>query len=122
MTWMYQQSTGYLTLDGVLHSVGYSGRGEGKNNPEMQTVHNTGPIPCGAYTIGEAYDDLGGKGSCVLPLTPSPDNEMFGRSGFLMHGDSISHPGEASEGCVIMPPTARHDVDNSDDDQLIVTA
>ena len=38
-----------------------------------------------------------------MPLIPSPTNEMFGRSEFLIHGDSLEHPGAASEGCIILP-------------------
>jgi hypothetical protein len=32
---------------------------------------------------------------------------MFGRGLFLVHGDSIANPGEASEGCIIMPHGVR---------------
>jgi hypothetical protein len=27
---------------------------------------------------------------------------MCDRSGFLIHGDSFSHPGDASDGCIIL--------------------
>ena len=99
--WTYYQSTGRLEHDGKLIGFGYSGRGEGKNNPEMQSVKNTGPIPQGAYLIG-AFFTHPTKGMYVARLTPYPSNEMFGRSGFLLHGDSIRHPGWASEGCPIL--------------------
>jgi len=32
---------------------------------------------------------------------------MFGRRGFLIHGDSKLHPGTASKGCIILPRWAR---------------
>ena len=37
-----------------------------------------------------------------LRLTPDPANDMCGRDGFLIHGDSIAHPGTASQGCIIL--------------------
>ncbi len=45
---------------------------------------------------------------------------MFGRSGFLIHGDSVSHPGEASEGCIILDRNVRETIANDDDKYLVV--
>jgi hypothetical protein len=42
-------------------------------------------------------------GPYVLRLEPASGTDTFGRSGFLMHGDSKKSPGCAFEGCVIMP-------------------
>ena len=120
MTWGYQQSTGYLTYGGQLQAIGYSGCDEGRNKPEFQEVHDVGPIPQGKYTIGDSYDDIGGKGPCVMPLIPDPDDNMFGRSGFLIHGNNINN--DASHGCIILPPAMRHLISDSDDRILIVTA
>jgi hypothetical protein len=55
-----------------------------------------------------------------MALTPILQTKTYGRSGFLIHGDSIQHPGEASEGCIIMPPDARHRIWASGDDSLHV--
>lgn len=104
--WVYSQSTGKLSKDGVFMTIGYSGHAEGKNNPNMQSVPNVGPIPVGLYYI-EAPIDTDTHGPFVLRLTPDPKNEMFDRSGFLVHGDSIKDPGSASHGCIIMPRYAR---------------
>ena len=41
-------------------------------------------------------------GPYVLPLTPLTVNNMFGREGFFIHGDSIDNPGNASNGCVVL--------------------
>jgi len=121
MTWFYSQKSGLLK-HGPNHyeSCGYSGAGVCKNGPEFQDLHNLGPIPRGKYTIGEPYDTEK-HGPFVLPLTPHPENEMFGRFGFLIHGDSVHSPGTASEGCIILPRVARNRIAESDDHDLEVT-
>jgi hypothetical protein len=53
-------------------------------------------------------------------LTPVNPATALGRSGFLMHGDSIEHPGEASKGCIIMPHDTRVKVWTSGDTDLQV--
>ncbi len=117
MSWTYQQSTGEMTSPNGAVSTGYSGHGDGKNNPDMQDVPKIGPIPQGLYTIGPSYTDPH-KGPCVMRLTPDPDNEMFGRAGFLIHGDNPQH--DASEGCIIQGPTTRHAIAASTDKRLEV--
>lgn len=119
--WIYEQSKGRLLRGGIIQGYGYSGAGEGKNNPEMQAVHDVGPIPVGLYIIGDPFDSPE-HGPFCLPLAPEQDNEMFGRSGFLMHGDSIAHPGQASKGCIIMPHATRVTVYGSGDKVLQVVA
>lgn len=121
MTWTYQQSTGQLSHGGAPVAVGYSGAGDGKNNPAMQDVHNVGPIPVGRYTIGEPCDTQT-HGPYVLRLTPDEGNEMCGRAGMLIHGDSVAHPGTASQGCIIMARAVREQVWNSGDLDIEVTA
>jgi hypothetical protein len=103
-------------------ATGYSGaEPNGKNKPNMEAVVGIGPIPCGYYTItGPPYNDLK-HGPFVLKLIPDPTNQMFGRSDFLMHGDSIENPGCASKGCIIMPRNIRERVWNSGDRELLVT-
>lgn len=121
MSWMYKQSTGEMTNpDGSISWNGYSGAGDGLNNPDMQDVEKVGPIPVGTYTIGEAYDEPGKLGPCVLPLTPAEDNEMFGRSLFRIHGDNPTHT--ASEGCIIQGPQCRHTISSSTDKILVVVS
>jgi hypothetical protein len=99
--WTYEQASGRLLDDGgEVVGIGYSGFGDGKNNPDAQHIPNVGPLPCGFYTIGPPRDSQT-HGPFVLPLTPDVENEMFGRSAFLMHGDSVHKPGTASLGCMI---------------------
>lgn len=119
MSWKYNQSTGSLTRSGQHISTGYSGHGFGKNNQAMEHIHDTGPIPRGEYDIGPPqYTET--HGPHVLALTPRDGNEMFGRSGFLIHGDSINDPGTASKGCIILPRLIRRLISDSGDDVLKV--
>lgn len=87
--------------DGQLFAIGYAGRYGGKNNPAMQDVKETGPLPVGVYRIGDAYkhDDLG---PITMNLTPDAANPMFGRKDFRIHGDSSEHMGFASKGCIVL--------------------
>jgi len=104
-TWLYVQKTGILYRpDGSRCSQCYSGRGDGMNNPAMQNVKNEGPIPCGLYTFGEVNDE---KGPLTIRLVPHEYNQMFGRSGFLMHGDNHLTNHTASEGCIIADNATR---------------
>ena len=90
--WTYAQETGELQQDGKHVATGYSGAGHGKNNPDMQEVHNLGPIPQGDWTIVGPPVNTADHGPYVLTLKPAADTPTFGRSGFLMHGDSKESP------------------------------
>lgn len=121
--WQYSQTTGALTdANGAVRATGYSGHGDGLNNPALQGVPDVGPCPQGLYSIGAPVNSMT-HGPFVLPLIPHDGNEMFGRSGFLIHGDEVNHIGErlASRGCIILPPDARHLVWDSGDHILKVT-
>jgi Protein of unknown function (DUF2778) len=121
--WTYEQTSGELfNAAGELVGTGYSGFDVGKNAPSWQDHHDVGPIPRGLYTIGAPFDVKipGPHGPFVLPLEPDANNEMFGRSGFLCHGDSISHAGSASHGCIIQALPVRRAIAASGDNQLHV--
>lgn len=120
--WTYSQKSGELNQDGTKVATAYSGAGAGKNNPDMQHMHNVGPIPQGDWTITGPPQDTTTHGPYVLRLTPASETETFGRSGFLMHGDSNDHPGTASQGCIIAPRSVREKVWNSGDRDLKVVA
>src|SRR5450432_1024973 len=119
--WQYSQTTGALTRDGVPIGKGYSGNGDGLNNPAMQGVSAMGPLPRGTYTIGPPFVDPG-KGPVVMRLTPNPVAEQFGRSGFLIHGDNAAMNHTASHGCIILARPLREQVAASGDRDLTVTA
>ena len=119
----YEQATGNIfeVAGGGrdLIDTGYSGSDQhgGKNNPLAQCVQDIGPLPRGRYTI---KPPVAGPSPLSLPLTPAPDNEMCGRSGFLIHGDSIAQPGTASHGCIIVRRPTRQHIADSGIDLLVV--
>lgn len=118
--WQYIQSSGeMISASGEVVSTGYSGAGIGKNNPSMQDVVDVGPCPVGEYTLGEPVNSHV-HGPYAIPLHPDIENEMFGRDGFMCHGDSVVNPGTASEGCVIQPYDTRVQMWESEDHRLQV--
>lgn len=121
MPWEYSQSTGQLKRNGVLVGTGYSGAGfniaSGRNNPAMQDVSNTGPLPQGNYLIGASYHHPQ-KGPISMNLTPVGHNAL-GRSSFMIHGNNAQN--NASKGCIIMGPQIRQQIATSGDTSLTVT-
>ena len=115
----YSQGSGLFTFADGSMAHGYSGNGQWKNDPHSQDVKGHGPLPRGLYTIGEAivHPHLG---SVAMPLSPHPDNDMFGRGSFYIHGDSVAHPGAASEGCIILPHDVRLRISQGEDRTLKV--
>jgi len=121
MTWTYMQATGQLSHDGEAIDTGYAGVGAGLNAPGQEGVPFIGPLPRGGYTIGQPVLNGGHMGPFVLPLTPSPANNMFGRSGFFIHGDKIAGPPHtASNGCIILSRQTRTLIAQSGDNLLVV--
>lgn len=119
--WKYDQSTGALSKDGQFFTTAYSGKGrklhEGRNNPDMEHVVATGPIPRGRWTIGAPYDSKN-VGPYALPLTPD-GHDAHGRSAFRIHGNNAAN--DASHGCIIISPRSlREHIWNSRDHTLEV--
>lgn len=147
--WTFHQETGQVEdFKGFLYGRSYAGHGEGKNNPALQDIHggcrwepdkklwlpveglkqattnpddpgDCGPLPRGIYIINPPVDTEK-HGPFVMWLTPTPDTQMFGRSGMGWHGDSIEHPGLASLGCICSPRILRQMVWKSDDHRVQV--
>jgi hypothetical protein len=122
--WTFCNSTGGLRdpFDNFVEN-GYSGGNcgknpEGRNNPAMCGVKNIGPIPCGTYTM-ETPILHSHLGPFAIPLTPDPDNDMRGRGGFFVHGDTTPS-GNASEGCIILSRGTREKLWNSINHQIQV--
>jgi len=113
---IYEQATGRMfMMEGGgrdLVGTGYSGSetNGGKNNPHAQCEKDIGPIPRGRYVIGTPFN---GPSPFTLRLTPAPENDMCGRDAFLIHGDSIAHPGTASQGCIILKRSEREAINAS---------
>ncbi len=116
----FQQSKGLLwSQDGSIRTIGWAGQRDGKNNPNMQDVPKTGPLPQGSYTIGAPHDSPH-TGKYTMDLTPASDNNMFGRSDFRIHGAAFENPELSSEGCIIMPRPVREKIWASGDRTLQV--
>ena len=108
MSLVYAQRTGDLYADGQWVTRGYSGADpDGKNQPSAQEIPDCGPIPCGQYTITSFLTTTQEHGPDVMTLEPNEGTNTFGRSGFLIHGDSKTNPGKASKGCIVLSHFAR---------------
>ena len=139
--WTFHQQTGLIEdFKGFKFGCSYAGHGKGKNNPALQDVHggcrwdeekqlwvpvdglgsdDWGPLPAGIYQMQTPVDTTT-HGPFVMWLTPDRSNEMFGRSGMGWHGDSLEHPGLASEGCICSPRIVRETAWRSNDHALQV--
>lgn len=117
--WIWDQSAGTMTRDGSTYR-GYSGHELGKNNPNMQDAKAIGPLPRGGYKMtGIGRSPNTGPNTITLVQT---SGDTCGRGDFRIHGDSIEHPGDASHGCIILPPQVRIAIWNSGDHELQVIA
>jgi len=120
---IYSQSSGIMTRDGLQIAHGWAGQHDGKNNPDMQMVHGVGPLPQGLYTLDPWEEEHGHLGPIVSHLTPDPENVMFGRDDFYIHGPSTgANYGQESMGCIVLLRTDRVGVRNSGETRLQVIA
>lgn len=115
--WSWDQSEGALYLDGRLVARGYSGRGQGRNNPAMEAVRAVGPIPAGRWRIGPPRTSAR-TGPHVMELTPV-GHDAHGRSAFQIHGDNAA--GDVSSGCIVLPRVYRETISKSGSKTLEVT-
>lgn len=121
MPWTYEQNTGrLLTPTGRLLAIGYSGLANGKNNPDLELIHNLGPIPRGTWIIQPA--DVHPKhGPVSMHLSPAEHVPISRCHGFMCHGDYPDHKQDASHGCIVLPRYARERLSLSADRVLLVT-
>jgi RHS repeat-associated protein len=103
----YSQSSGAYACVGYgadngkdFSGTGYSGTGEGRNNPDKESEEDVGPIPRGTYDISQSYYSLN-TGPITMKLTPNGNQNMFGRTDFRIHGNNATN--DASTGCIVMP-------------------
>jgi len=121
---VYHQIDGHMMRDGALVGVGYSGHGDGLNNPGMEAVHGVGPIPRGKYRIGPWHDHFRPQyghslGACVAQLLPV-GHDAHGRTELFEHGDNDAMNHTASDGCIIMGKLIRQAMRDSGDHDLTV--
>jgi hypothetical protein len=126
----YSQSSHMFILpNGAKLTDCYSGGGPEnlefyRNNPVEQEIRFLGPLPQGQYTISPAHT-VPHLGPIVMALTPAPTNQMYGRSGFFIHGDNAEQNFTASDGCIVCGPQIRQQIADlvlSGEDQLTVIA
>jgi hypothetical protein len=117
---IFHQKTGLIDLSNGEHSQGYAGHGEGKNNPEMENVRGVGPLPHGIYVAVSMFHHHPDLGAYAMLLQPDEETKAriiaLGRDpgSFFCHGDSYMHPGDASDGCIILDRVTRLWIWNND--------
>ena len=120
MPWVYKVSAHSFYLNGAYQfDAKYSGRPGFKDDSANECVKGKGPLPRGTYTIGPAFYHHKTK-ALTMRLTPFVENEMCGRDGFMIHGNSSIHPLSASDGCIILGLSGRREINDSNDKILVV--
>ena len=99
----YEQHSGIIgVVNGDFFAplgAGFAGRQDGRNNPKAQSWKGIGPLPRGFYRLRRmAHPRFAAP---AIFCEPEAENEMFGRSGFWIHGGTVSH------GCPIFDRTLR---------------
>ena len=110
----YAISTGHFVCFGPgdteprIDTYGYSGYPPYTNNPSATAIPGNapgtgGPIPVGLWNIGPGF--TGPKGDPEFHLEPIDVAMPPGRdpNSFLIHGENNKHPGESSNGCIVLP-------------------
>ena len=110
---VYEQATGLFTIfdvsDGgvercLYECEGHSGRDRGRDNPEFQHVRGVGPIPVGMWRCRLRQHERFRRPA--FKLDPMPGTLPLGRSGFWIHGGTVSH------GCILLSLPAREAVEH----------
>ena len=106
--WLYQIADGrFCNAVSPWHGhAGYSGRGVYRDDPGATKEVANGPIPVGSYMCSKPvpHPRLGPQ---AVYLTPRYGTPMFGRTEFFVHGDNSKGDYSASNGCIILPRSAR---------------
>lgn len=113
----YTQETGQLYIGSTFLGEGYSGTGPGRNNPDMESVANIGPIPKGIYAIIRPAYQHEHLGPIVMNLEPKKLTNTFGRSLFRVHGNNAGN--DASHGCIILGPAIRRQIADNVDEHFL---
>jgi hypothetical protein len=129
LLWEYHVSSGALWHfppgggAAELIGSGYSGRGAGLNNSDLESVADLGPIPQGTWEIGPMYDSptMGPNTMNLMPIEV-PGYSWFVRDWdlFRIHGDNACGCQSASSGCIVLAPNIRTLIGGSGDNELRV--
>lgn len=101
----YVIKSGDLTVAGQTFEC-YAGKGMWINDPDSTDEKARGPLPAGQYRLHPPVQHPR-LGPLAFRLEPLPGNEMFGRSGFFIHGDNARGNRSASSGCIVANRAAR---------------
>lgn len=112
MAWIYEQGTGrFLHRDGAstrLVATGYAGAPACLNDPSKDHIRQCGPLPKGSYRLRVLEHPR--FAAPAIFCEPEKGNQMFGRSGFYIHGDNRHGNRTASTGCIILSRLVRSQV------------
>ena len=121
MAWIYDVKRREFSRNGQFKfRARYAGNGKYKDDPLFECVKNKGPLPRGKYRIVGKPFRHARTGADTLRLMPDVSNTMCNRAGFLIHGESKTNPGRASNGCIILDRDYRLQLADSQDRELIV--
>jgi len=104
----FYNSTGRFESTEGWSVMGYSGRNvnsdgyDYRNRAESVRMIGVGVIPEGMYYIVGVNSSIT---SNTIVLSLDPANDMYGRSGFRIHGDNSNN--NASKGCIILDAGSR---------------
>jgi hypothetical protein len=80
--------------------------GSCSNNPSCTCQKNVGPLPQGAYTLGNMFTYKGSPNS--YQLFPASSNNMCGRSEFLIRGGNCESDSSSIGSIVIASESTRY--------------
>lgn len=111
LRFVFQISGGAFILRGgencdVVLARGYSGAPGYVNEPFFVDRKGLGPIPVGLWHI-EAPRTHARFGPVCFFLQAEKGTEIYGRSGFYIHGDNARGDGSASTGCIVLDRRTR---------------
>lgn len=123
---IYAQASGRLWLrdEGTLEKVaslgrGYSGHSPYVNKTEAEGLVAAGPIPRGSYRLVGPFNHVR-LGPVVFYLDPAKGTNLFGRSGFFIHGDNAYGNQTASHGCIVLSRAIREKIATTPVKTLVV--
>ena len=94
-----------------LLATGYAGAPGFVNDPSSDHLSKRGPIPKGYYRLRVVKHPR--FAFPAIFCEPSDANQMFGRSGFYIHGDNRHGNRTASTGCIILSRFVRHEISDA---------